>query len=391
MKRKKLTWLAGFLLLAQFATGQDLDHLMVRRQLDCPDVSGNCALLFEQYIQDGKTDSAGILLKYWENKCGLREPVKRARILLSLKTGTYHDSLMKPGMISAIINYQERRENMKTNELYQYDSYRPYFGFVPVGREFDQFTIRLASEMERQYLPGTMEHLLCMLYSSEPDSIFKDIQSSAYENSWLYQEYFRAVDRFLDYPEFHISWITGAWLPTGGISRLGTHPELGFQMGVKKKKWNYDLVMCFKFGNSAQPYYARRVKTNDSLVQTSHFLGGYIGFDIGYDLLVKHRHEFQALAGFGLDGFDALEKDDLRNWEAESITTYNFNFGVEHRFYFSPSFYLGLQLKYNIVDYSMGGIVDFTGNPITLRLILGGFSNPVKRKSLEKLEYPWRR
>lgn len=385
---KNILWLL-FIFIIPALRAQDFDRLMTR-QFDCNDVSPTCALLFVKYLKENKTDSAGRLLNYWENKCGNREPVQRARIILALQTGAYHDSMLNRGILSVVINYQNRLRAGIENDGYTYDYYRPYYGYIPVNQEFDKFTAKTAKKLKLRYTEGSIERLFADFYSDEPDSIFARIQSVRYSNSRLYQEYYNEIDTWLNKPEFHISFTTGIWIPTGGISGFGPHPELGFQMGVKNKKLNYDLTICFKFGNTARPYYARRVKVNDTLVQTSHFLGGYIGLDFGYDVLVKHRHELQLQAGLGLDGFDVFDKDSYYYSDAASVMTYNFNFGAEHRFYFSGSFYLGLQVKYNIVDYSINQIVDFTGNPFTVRLIFGGFGNVAKAGRLETLKYRWR-
>lgn len=191
--------------------------------------------------------------------------------------------------------------------------------------------------------------------------------------------------------EFHMSWVTGIWIPTGKLKKLGSHPELGFQMGAKHKKMNYDLIMAFKFINSPNVYYARRTKSGDSIELTNHFFGGHIGFDLGRDIYVHNGHEIQLTGGIAFDGFDALKENKDKNLKAESIWTYNFSFGLGYRYYISNSFYLGLRAKYNIVDYSLNNVVDFTGNPITVQFIIGSVNNVFRNNNLKALKYKLRK
>ena len=39
--------------------------------------------------------------------------------------------------------------------------------------------------------------------------------------------------------------------------------------------------------------------------------------------------------------------------------------------------YLGLQLKYNVADYSLNSVVDYSGNAVTFSLIWGFYTSPL--------------
>lgn len=39
-------------------------------------------------------------------------------------------------------------------------------------------------------------------------------------------EYRKAVYEYVILPELHMSWITGIWIPTGEMKKLGIHPDL---------------------------------------------------------------------------------------------------------------------------------------------------------------------
>ncbi|MBN8576624.1 MAG: autotransporter outer membrane beta-barrel domain-containing protein [Cytophagales bacterium] len=376
-----------FLFLSSAAWAQNFDVLLTKKPIDCSDVSYNSALYFVKYLNENKIDSARVLLTYWRTKCGMREPVFRATFLLALKTQTFSDTLVTDNILNYIFKYRNRLEYANT-DYSSYDNYKQYFDYVPPGQEFDKFISQLAADLKMMYPAHSMEYLLGEFYGDNPEVLFSKIQTDTYSTSPLTIEYNKAIDKFINMAEGHMAWIMGAWIPTGAIKTLGTHPELGFQMGAKHKKMNYDLTLSFKFVNSPTTYMARR---NGAWEPTKQFFGGYIGFDVGRDLYARHGNELQLLGGFGFDGFDALKEDKDNNLKSASVGSYNFNFGLGYRYYVTNTFYLGLRAKYNLVDYTLNKVIDFTGNPISLQFIIGGVNNVFRNSYLEQLKYRYRK
>ena len=384
---KRISLLAIICTLTSLTLAQNFDNLMSKKQIDCRDISYNSSIYFIKYMQENKLDSAKALLQYWENKCGAREPIYRAKILLALIQNEYNDTLLQKGILNNIFNYQSRMDMIKHSNYYPYDMYTTYFGFIPPGQEFDKYTQHIAKSLMQRYKPDQTEYLLTEFYGENCDTLLYKLQTNSYHQSALTEEYGNTLKHYLDLPEYHMSWITGMWIPTGKLNKLGIHPELGFQMGVKYKKMNYDIIMAIKFLNSPNAYYARRTNSDNSLELTNHFLGGHIGIDVGRDLYTNNGHEFQLVGGIAYDGFDALEEDKDRNLNGESISTYNFNIGLGYRYYITNTFYLGLRAKYNVVDYSLNNVIDFTGNPVTIQFIIGGLENALKHDNLKALGY----
>ena len=374
--------------MATSAFSQDFEHLLINKQVDCSDISYNSGLYFIKYMNENKLDSVSSLLDYWESKCGNREPIYRARLLLALKTGQFNDSLLADGVLFNIFNYQNRMDMIKYSNYYPYDDYKSYYGFIPPGQEFDNFTKELALGLKDNYKQESIEHLLTEFYSDNYDTIFSKIQTREYEETIIAEKYNEAVKKYVNLPEYHISWITGVWIPTGQLSKIGVHPELGFQVGMKHKRMNYDLTMAFKFIKSPNDYYAMR---NDVMELTNHFFGGYIGLDVGWDIYVKDGHEIQVTGGVAFDGFDVFKEDKKNDLKAVSTSSYNFNAGIGYRYYFTDSFYLGIRAKYNVVDYTLNNIIDFTGNPITIQFIIGGVDNAFRNHNLRSLKYKLRK
>ncbi|HHT04038.1 MAG TPA: hypothetical protein GX005_06955, partial [Bacteroidales bacterium] len=170
-------------LLSTTSFGQDFDNLMTKKQVDCSDISYNSGLYFIEYVQENKLDSAKYLLEYWEAKCGMREPIYRAKILLALKQNEFNDSLFSDGSLNYIYNYQNRMDMIKYANYYSYDNYKPYYGFIPPGQEFDTFTQDLAKTLMGKYNPESIEYLITEFYGVNSDTILSKIQTKDYGQS----------------------------------------------------------------------------------------------------------------------------------------------------------------------------------------------------------------
>ena len=384
---RKILWIIVILNI-NVISGQDFDKVMKETKiLGCSDISRKSGLLFVKYLEEGKLDSAKKIIDYWKGECGEREPVFRAKILLALVERNYSDSLLNQGIMNYIYDFQYRQSVIINADFLSYDSSASYYGFIPPGQKFDKATKAIASELKEKYPSNSMEFLLAEFYSGETDRIFNHIQKD-HLNTTLAKEYAKTVKKYMDMSELHRSWITGLWIPTGDLKTIGTHPSLGFQIGSKVRKMNYDLTFVFKFLKAENSYVAYR----DGVPElTDDFFGGYIGFDVGRDIYTENGHEIQLTGGIAADGFDALDADDELDLDSETAWTYNFNFGLGYRFYIKNSFYIGLRAKYNVVDYSLNKVTDFSGKPFTLQFMIGGVSNPLKNDNLKELGYKLRR
>lgn len=388
--KKVLCTLMLFLIFSFIAWSQNFDKKIVIKDFDCRDVSISCSELYQKYIEEGKYDSASMLVSYWQGKCDLTEPVLRAKLLLALLTGVYPDTQIPPDFYSYILNFKQRMDMIQDMKLFLYNYNRYYLGFVPVGGDFDRFTIQTAYKLKSKFEPGTTRSLLCNLYSGNADTVISNIKSGVYDQSIVGVEYKEQLRKLLKKTEVNLALMTGLWIPTGGLTVLGVHPEFGFQGGIKFKKFNFDVTLLLSFLNSAHDYYARRPGLSDSLILTNHYLGGYIGLDFGYDIFQKRRHEVQLLAGAGGSGFDALNENKDKGYKAESVWSYDFNIGTGYRYYFRPYTYVGVKVKLHFADYTSGHIVDFTGYPLTIEFSFGGLLNDSKKTGLKKLGYKLR-
>jgi hypothetical protein len=360
---------------------------MTEKSPNCEDIAYNCTQLVEKYHNSFKADSAKQVLNYWENKCGLSEPLLRIKILFSIKDNNFTEALYDTTVFEYIKKYKERIESTQPLEIYNY--YKIYFGFVQINGTFDKFTRSLANELINLQSENSLEYLFCKLYSGNPNYLFNELQNNGnYEGTKLKEYYYSLVNKYVDLPEFHWSLYSGIWIPLSNAKILGNHPIIGIELGCRYKKFNYNLSMNIKFSRSQDEYL---IVLEDSVRKTNYFFGGYIGLDVEREIVKSNSNEIDLLIGIGYDGFSTINNntsdDNPNNDVGKSINSLNLNTGLGYRYKFKNHTYFGLRAKYNFVNYKNSGGSNLSGNTLTIILAFGGFSNYKKNINLEALYF----
>jgi hypothetical protein len=365
----------------------DPDTLINNDTLSCENIASNSTYLIMNYYQNQDYDNALFVLNYWESECGASEPIYRTRILLAINDNAFDESIYNSAMVNYVLNYMMRMEAESPDELY--NNYASYFGFVPIRGDYDFFTQDIADKLLSREFDNPLELLYCQFYANIITDPLKVIRNdSLYNSTDLKKYYFREVDKYRYKPDFHYSFLAGVWIPTGNAATLGIHPQIGFQVGARLQKMTYNLTLAFKFIDTPNDYLILR----DGLIDTTrYFLGGYIGLDIERVLLKSKKHEFDLLFGVGYDGFDAINKnlddDNTDNDVGHSINSLNTNFGLGYRYFYKKHRYIGIQGKYNIVNYNNKGGTNLSGDCYTISISIGGFNNPNKDYYLNELRF----
>jgi len=198
--------------------------------------------------------------------------------------------------------------------------------------------------------------------------------------------YIKVVRKYHEMPKSNWALISGIWIPCGELKIMGKHPQIGFQFGFKHRKMNYDLSLIYSSEESRDYFYVHRPSV-DTPELSHRFFGGYLGIDIGRDILYINNHELQITGGIAVEGIDVLEENKYEKLLPAFVWSYNFNIGLGYRYYFANSMYLGIKLKYNVVDYTLNKVIDYNGNTFTLHFMIGGMNNLYRNKALKKSEY----
>lgn len=382
----------SFCALYNISNAQEIVDLLTEKPLvECSTISFNAATLFEESYIANDFDKAALILKEWENKCGLREPIFRAKILLSIATKTYNDSLMLAGSLNHLQNFEYRKSNIDKGRFYTYDNYAAYYGYIPFGQNFDKLTTQIAATLKESQAKNSTAYYICDFYSGNvtPEQ-YKNMLSTLDPQSGYSNDYNTYLSYYEHETKMNIAGFAGVWHPTCDLAFIGTKPEIGLVFGGKYQKWNVDLNLGVKFGGSKNDYIFRRTKDRGQPLDTSNYFVGYMfGVEVGYDLYSGKRNEWSVIAGAAVDGFSTEVSDEDRNTNEHNVTSYNFNAGIGYRYYFKNDLYIGFKAKVHAIDYRLNNVVEFNGVPFTFHVLFGGLSSVFKR-DLKSIGYTGR-
>ncbi|MBK6964377.1 MAG: hypothetical protein IPH20_10665 [Bacteroidales bacterium] len=365
---------------------EGLDAKLIKKQVNCQDISENSSFFIVDYFERGNIDSCYIILDYWSQKCGYTEPVSRANMLLALAMHYYTDALVSTDYIDRMLIFMNRAEQIQYLGLHPERQDFRYDDFVPLGGEFDQWTTRLAKSLMNEYEPGSSEYLLSLFYSGECDTAFQMLKEMPYLTTATGKLYDSIVRQTIKTPVLMYHLYSGIWIPTRNLSAMGVHPVIGMGMGAKSDRNSYDFILDFKFVNTHDYYIAKRSKTGVA-EPTRHFFGGYIGFEYSRDMVQTKKNELFYTIGAAYDGFDMFEEDMNNETKTSGTGSYNFNMGGGYRFAVSDGSWISIQGRYNVVDYTISDKFFLSGHTVTVRLAYSYRYNEYRNDRLKRLRY----
>ena len=311
------------------------------------------------------------------------EPVLRTKILFDIQEQKFNETSYGNALIKHLVLYQERVEQYgvidpKIIELYDLNR---------VDYEYIQFTINWSAILLQQVEPNSMESLFCEFYNNQFGSTFSKIKTSSVDNTFIRYLYDQELRETLHLADTGFSLISGFWMPRGRNEILGNHPVAGISGGIKKNEWIGDITFIFRFLEAKNSF---SIIDNGTLRNTKDFFGIYLGIDGGYELFRNMKHEFDVLVGLGYDGIESAKS--LDDDEPIYINSFNYNVGVGYKFYVKKYNinHLGVQLKYNFINYDTKGGSKLSGNSISLRILYRiDYDNNAKGKKLKTLHYDY--
>jgi hypothetical protein len=368
MKPKTLLLAATLscIFLNHHATAQvSVEEAMARKHPDCKDVFLNAIDIIPQLYKEKSFDSLQKAIDIWKSTCGSLLEVRYTEILLAIERSSFNTVAPDSGLVELLQSYSFAYKN--------YSRYNTYFGTTSSFYKLSSTWARLL--LERANL-SVNEKFVCNVFAGNISNPEKEIKQHKDEYKLLFNLLNKnfADQKKRGSTEYTI--ISGIWSPTGNASLLGVHPSIGLQLGGRFDRHQIDLTMQVRFLKSANTY---TVKRNNSLYDLDHYIGGYIGLDYNYYFVNKMKYDLGIIAGAGYDGFDiANSGDDNENdyLKPLTISSLNMNTGLRFNYAFNPAFYLGLQGKYNFINYGTNGGTSLNGDAFSFDLIIGFASRP---------------
>ena len=374
MKRFCKFFLFFLTTLPVYAQVADVESLMTRRYLSCQDILYNVSWLIPEFHEKGSKDTLQAIMEYWEDRCRISEELVRCKIILSIDEGSFSESLFDDNILIFLREYERYNtihEDKNVHWNYYYGSYyRNDYGF-----RLNKYTVKLSKILLETKENSAVEKFLLRVYANDFEQGFQMLDSDELNGTRIKELYLQEKKKREQTIHLQNDWMLGIWIPQGNLDILGVHPFFGYRIGMKYKKLTTDLSLGFKFGKTPNIY---QVYKNDVIWDTNHFFGGYVGLDAGYELFRFKKNSIDLIGGIAYDGFDSLnEKVEGSDNDkiTKSINSLNLNIGLGYKFHFKNQRfnqrYLGIDIKYNFVNYKNPRGTNLDGNTYTVNLILG--------------------
>lgn len=350
-----------------------VESLMTRRYLSCQDIEYNVQFLIPEFYKKDSKDTLKAIIDYWEKHCGLTEEIIRCKILLAIENDNFNESIYDSDILDYIVSYKNLAGSLRNKYVYM-DTHYDWYYYTNQPDTLRNFTACLAKDLLERDDLEPIEIFFLKMYSNEFETAFSMLQSDEFLETKIQKYYLDKIKRYKRQIVSHGDFLLGAWIPKGNLEIVGTHPFVGFRGGLQYYRLIADVSVGFKLDKSPNIY---QVYTNDSVWNTDYFFGAFFGLDFALEMFRIKNSSFDLIGGAGYDGFDALKVDDPNSKTdiTKTINALNLNIGIGYKYNINPWKYIGIDFKYNIVDYNNEMGTDLSGNTLTINLIYGFFGN----------------
>jgi hypothetical protein len=320
-------------------------------------------MLTPKYYFSGKDDSVKMIIDYWKSRCGMSEEIYRAEVLLTISSKKSLDDY-DSGFLGYLLTY---KNDVKANE----NGAKSNYAEDPSSEiaEYNTFTTTLAKELKSNQKDGSIEFLVCEFYANNFSPLLTALENNHLAGTTLQQAYGNFKKELRDSFSGHTGFIAEYWLPTHKAKILGNHPGVGFSFGFKFARFSVDMTCVGRFLKSKNTY---STFFHDSLYTTKRYSGSYVGLDLEHLLVQGNQSGISLLGGIARDAITLIKEDKKTGQERVDIASLNLNLGLGYRYY-NTTFkrYVGIQARFNLLDYNTNGGTNLSGNAVSVRLTFG--------------------
>ncbi len=333
----------------------------------CGEVHGELSqMLVNDFMLHNKLDSAKLLSSYWRVRCGDKEPVLRANILLDLTM----DRFIWDTYFSEYTNFIMMVVSYKKTIKYD-NQYRHPYSNMPLNSDFDNVFANIAASNISKYDSTDVKWLICKLYSDPEFKVFSYIQSGMLSDSNIYQAYHDVLDQQLSSSSLAAIVGVGAWLPSGDLKEYTAAPQIGIGLGFDSP--NYGLQLDFKL---------RSLKIKNEYADNNPF-GNLTGYSLGLNYLtpifVYRRNRTNLIVGGAYEWLNPYVDEDI------FAASFVLNAGVSLRLGITRLGSMELTMLYKIQNFSDDRF-KYSSNAFTF-MISWVFIDSGSEYTLEQLEY----
>lgn len=359
LQSKKFIGIVAFIFLCGVVHAQSIEETMTRAHPSCRDVFVNAMSVLPKLYREHRFDSMYTAISIWKESCGSTAEIRITEILLSMEEQRFHVWQLDSNFMETLRYY---------NTVYATQRFYTYPGNT-VQKQFFLFTSTWAKLLLENKTLDVNGQYLCRVLTGEIKDPEKEIRNNEIKYPDLSVLLKQQDEKERNGFRTNYAILAGVWVPTGNLSLLGIHPSVGGQLGFRDRHNELDFTLQFRFLKSADTY---TVKRDGSYYERDAYFGGYLGLDYTYYFASTTSFDAGFIAGAGYDGFDITGSEYYNDYlRPLSIGSFNANGGIRMNFFLSKDFYLGLQGKYNWINYANPGGTNLNGDAFSFDLIIG--------------------
>ena len=368
---KKLTIIA-FLLLAImapvkviFAQQINVESLITRKSFNCQDVASSATQVIPALHQANQTDTLYALISFWEENCGLPEPLMRFHILHQIEINNFSEEWL-PQNLMIILNDYRQISSWDNPNYYLDPDYLEYYAIDPAYNFFSRY---LAEQLQQFTDLSPVELFYLEYYSNNFEKAFSRLSNGELAGSFIDSLYQLSLVAEKKARKHFIGFYGGLWRPRGELALLGNHPEFGFSFGFVQQRFLLEGILKIGFLPSPNTY---EVLVNGLGYQTNNFTNLHFSARIGVDLLNYNKHQLLFSFGLGYEGIQAFTTAEQEDYGlSRLISSVSINPGIEYRFPAGETSYLGLSFRYNLLNFNNRGGTPLPGNALLFGISYG--------------------
>ncbi|MBW6497571.1 MAG: hypothetical protein K0B09_04220 [Bacteroidales bacterium] len=324
----------------------DIEKLVVRENIHCQDIAISATKLIPALHQDNKIDTLYALLYYWDLNCGLAEPLLRFYLLDQIEYNRFDDTFYPDQILTFLEDFRKSTSFENPNFYLDYYAWEYY----EVDSTYSAFSKNLALYLQRYSDLQPIELFFLEYYSHDFDRAMERLKSGELAGTRLDSLYNAKIEIAKKAKRVFINLYGGLWKPNGDLALLGSHPEIGFGGGFIQQGFLMELI--FKIGFGPSPNYYEVVVDNLGY-RTKSFTNVHVSGRIGLVPIDINRHQLLLSVGLGYEGIQAFSTTEQEEEGlSRMISSASFSPGVEFRFPVSEASYLGLNFRYNFLNFS---------------------------------------
>ena len=323
----------------------DIERLLVEETLTCPEIAFKSTSLIPLLHQANQIDTLYALLFYWDEQCGLAEPLLRFYLLHQIETNTFNDGFYPDEIPTYLSHYQESTQFEDPNYYLDYYTWEYY----PIDTTYNAFTTNLAIHLQRFSDLRPIEAFILDYYSNNFEKALNRLKNRELEGTRLDSIYKAQQLDIKRARKTYANLYGGLWSPRGDLSLLGSHPQIGFGGGFIQQRLMLEFIM--KIGFLPSPNFYEVVVDNQGY-QTKNFTNIHLSGRIGIALLDYMRHQLILSVGLGYEGIEAFTSSEQEDYGlSRMISSLSFSPGAELRLPAGENSYFGLNVRYNFLNF----------------------------------------